>query len=74
MRGEKTKEEKEEEEPKKERTIEVKKIAEEWKIWNEEKEAVKSEEKAKKLVSERFHKWIHIFRKKVSERILMRKM
>jgi len=73
MRGEKTKEEKEEE-PKKERTIEVKKIAEEWKIWNEEKEAVKSEEKAKKLVSERFHKWIHIFRKKVSERILMRKM
>ena len=73
MRGEKTKEEKEEE-PKKERTIEVKKIAEEWKIWNEEKEAVKSEEKAKKLVSERFHKWIHIFGKKVSERILMRKM
>jgi len=34
----------------------VKKVAEEWKIWDEEKEAAKSEEETKKLVSERFHK------------------
>jgi len=33
----------------------VKKILEEWEIWNEEK-AVKSEEKTKKLVLPRFHK------------------
>jgi len=31
-------------------------MAEEWKIWKEEKEAAKSEEEAKKLVSEKFHK------------------
>ena len=36
--------------------IETKKVAEEWKIWNEKKEATKSEEKAKKLVSQRFYK------------------
>ena len=34
--------------PKKERTIEVKRVAEEWKIWDEEE--------AKKLVLEYFHK------------------
>ena len=34
----------------------------------------KSEEEAKKLVPERFHKWIHIFGKKTSERILVKKM
>jgi len=33
----------------------VKKILEEWEIWNEEK-VVKSEEKTKKLVLPRFHK------------------
>ena len=31
------------------------------------------EEKAKKLVPEQFHKWINVFGKKASERILMRK-
>ena len=41
---------------KKERTMEVKKIVEEWEIWNEEREATKSEEETKKLVSQRFHK------------------
>ena len=31
-----------------------KKIAEEWEIWNKEKEVAKSEEEAKKLVPQRF--------------------
>jgi len=35
--------------------IEVKKVIEEWEIWDKE-EVAKSEKKAKKLVSERFHK------------------
>ena len=60
-RGEKTRREKEtrrkrtekirkkEEKTKKSRMIEVKKVAEKWKIWNEEEEA-------KKLVSEQFHR------------------
>ena len=33
----------------------VKKVAEEWEIWDEKEEAKRSEE-AKKLVSERFYK------------------
>ena len=36
--------------------IEIKKIAEEWKIWNEKEKVAKLEEKAKKLVLECFHK------------------
>ena len=43
---------------KKERTMEVKRMAEEWEIWDEEEEAAKSEVDAKKLVPEKFHKWI----------------
>ena len=35
--------------------MEVKKVAEEWEIWDEEEEAAKSEEEAKKLVSKKFH-------------------
>ena len=34
----------------------------------------RSEKKAKKLVPEKFYRWIKIFRKKQSERMLMRKM
>ena len=41
---------------KKPKIIEVKRVVEEWKIWNEEEEAVKSEEEVKKLVLEKFHK------------------
>jgi len=37
---------------KRERTMKVKKVAEEWGIWDEEEEAAKSEAKAKKLVPE----------------------
>ena len=40
---------------KKGRTVEVRKIAEEWEIWNEEEEIAKSEVEAKKLVPEKFH-------------------
>ena len=44
--------------------MEVRKVAEEWEIWDEEEEAAKSEEKVKKLVPEKFHRWIKMFRKK----------
>ena len=54
--------------------MEVEKIAEEWKIWNEEEKAVKSEEEVEKLLLENFHKWIHVFEKKMSERMPMRKV
>ena len=54
--------------------MEIKKIAEEWKIWDEEEEVVKSEEEAKKLVPEHFYKWIYVFGKKQSERMLTRKL
>ena len=40
------------------RTVEVRKVAEEWEIWDEEEEAAKSEEEAKKLVLKKFHRWI----------------
>jgi len=46
---------------------------EEWEIWNKEEKTARSEEKAKKLVLEQFHKWIKVFRKKASERMPMRK-
>ena len=52
--------------PKKERTIEIKRVAEEWEIQNEEE--------AKKLVLEYFHKWIQIFVKKASKRMPTRKL
>jgi len=53
--------------------INVKKITEEWEIWDEE-EVVRSEEEAKKLVSEKFHKWIKVFGKKQSEQMPTRKI
>jgi len=59
---------------KKGKMVEVKRIAEEWEIWNEEEEAARSEAEAKKLVLERFHKWIKVFGKKQSERMLTRKV
>ena len=54
--------------------MKVKKMAKEQEIWDKEKEAAKSEEEAKKLVFQRFHKWIHIFEKKASERIPTKKL
>ena len=59
---------------KKEKTVEVKKVAEKWEIWDEEEEAIRLKEEVKKLVLEKFHKWIKVFGKKQSERMLTRKM
>jgi len=70
----KKREEKKKRKMKKGKTMEVKKIAEEWEIWEEEEEAARSEAEAKKLVSERFHEWIKVFGKKQSERMPTRKV
>jgi len=59
---------------KKGKTMEVKKVAEEWEIWDEEEEVAKSEVEAKKLVPEKFHRWIKVFGKKQSERMPTRKL
>ena len=59
---------------KKPRKMEVQKIVEEWEIWNEKKEEVKSEAEARKLVLERFYKWIHEFGKKMSEQMPTRNL
>jgi len=77
---EKQKEEEAKEEKKKKkkqkkgRIVEVRKIVEEWEIWDEEEEAAKSEAEARRLVPEKFHRWIKIFGKKQSERMLTRKL
>ena len=52
----------------------MKKIAKEWEIWDKKEKTAKSEKEAKKLVLPRFYKWIHIFWKKTSERMLTRKL
>ena len=54
--------------------MEVKKVAEEWEIWDKEEEAAKSKAETKKLVPEKFYKWIKVFGKKQSERIPTRKI
>ena len=51
-RGKKRKEEEKAEK----KIIDVKKVAEEWEIWDEEEKVVKLEKEIKKLVLERFHK------------------
>ena len=58
---------------KKEKTVELKRIVEEWEIWDEEEEVVRSEAETKKLVPDKFHKWIKVFEKKQSERMPTRK-
>jgi len=63
-----------EKETKKGKMMEVKKVVEEWEIWDEEEEAARLEAEAKKLVPEKFYKWIKVFGKKQSEKILMKKM
>jgi len=37
------------------KTVKIKRVAEEWEIWNEEEEVVRSEEEVKELVPEKFH-------------------
>jgi len=59
---------------KKGKPVEVRKVIEEWEIWDEEEEVAKSEVEARKLVPEKFHEWIKIFGKKQSERMPMRKL
>ena len=54
--------------------MEVKKVAEEQEVWDKEEEAARSEAEAKKLVLEKFHKWIKVFGKKQSERMPTRKL
>ena len=58
---------KERKEKPKEQKIEIRKIAKGQEIWDKEEEVAKLEAEARKLVLERFHKQIHIFRKKTSE-------
>ena len=53
---------------------EVKKVAEKQEIWDKEEKVAKLEKEAKKLVSEHFHKQIHMFGKKQSKRIPTRKL
>jgi len=62
--GKKRKEKDKKKKQKRGKMIEVKKVAKKWEIWDEEKEAARSEEEAKKLVPEKFHRWIKVFRKK----------
>ena len=54
--------------------MKVKKIVEKWEIWDDEEEAVKSEAEAKKLVPEKFHRWIKVFSKKQLERMPTQKI
>ena len=56
------------------KTVEVKRVAEKWEIWDEEEEAAKLEVEARKLVPEKFHKWIKIFGKKQLEQMPTRKV
>ena len=66
--------EKEKKKQKKKKTVEVKRVVEEWEIWDKEEKAARSEEEAKKLVPDKFHKWIKVFGKKQLERMLTRKV
>ena len=82
QKEEEAREEKEERREKKEKkknqkkgkTVEVRKVVEEWEIWDEEEEAAKSEAEVRKLVPEKFHRWIKVFGKKQSERMPTRKL
>ena len=53
--GKKREEKEKKKKQKKGKTMEVKKVVEEWKIWDEEEKAAKSEAEAKKMVPEKYH-------------------
>ena len=72
--GKKREEKEKKKKQKKGKTMEVKKVAKEWEIWDEKEEVARSEEKAKKMVLEKFHPQIKVFGKKQSERMPMRKV
>ena len=56
------------------KTMSIKRVAEEWEIWDKEEKAAKLEAEVKKLVPEKFYRWIKVFGKKQSERMPMRKI
>jgi len=72
--GRKREEKEKKKKQKKGGAVEVRKVVEEWEIWDEEEKAAKSEAEAKKLVPEKFHEWIKVFGKKQSERMPTRKL
>jgi len=53
--GKKREEKEKKKKQKKGKTMEVKKVAKEWEIWDEKEEVARSEEEAKKMVLEKFH-------------------
>jgi len=55
-RKEKAEKKKEKRKPKKECKMKVRKVVEEWKIWDEKEEVAKLEAEARKMVSEKFYK------------------
>ena len=54
--------------------VEIKRVVEEWEIWDKEEEAARSEEEMKELVPEKFYQWIKVFGRKQSKRMPMRKV
>ena len=52
----------------------MKKLLEECEIWDKEEEAARLEKEVMKLVLKQFHKWIKIFGKKASKRMVIRKI
>jgi len=70
----KKEERKQEKREEKKRTMKVKRLVEEWEIWDKKEEIARFKEEIRKLVLKRFHKWIKVFGKKQSERILIRKV
>ena len=67
------KREKKKKKKKKGKIMEVKKVAEEWEIWDKEEEAAKSEAEVRKLVPKQLYRWIKVFGKKQLERMLTQK-
>jgi len=72
--GRKWKEKNREKKQKRGKTVEVKRVVEEWETWDEEKEVAKSEVEVRKLVLEKLHKWIKVFGKKQLEQMPTRKV
>ena len=54
--------------------MDIKKVVEKQEIWDDNEEAVRSEKEIKKLVPKQFHKQIKVFGKKMSERMLTKKI
>ena len=54
--------------------MEVKIVAEEQEIWDEQEKTAKCEKEVKKVVLQRFYKQIYIFGKKASERMPTKKL